>query len=244
MESENGTYIGGEVITPGLEVVVEEGTLITVGMCMICLGEDPMEQTMPFLDPMGLTDDWAEESAIFSVSRDQINQKKSEFLSKISDVMEEGTPANKTLEIILEHVVALLKRIDRAAFILVDPETEKVLHVVSKSKKPMTDTYCTDVVTRVMEDRKPVAFSNVQTEEESGLVDTLKILKIESVMCLPMFSHSQPIGLVYVDSLGRPHGFRKDDLSLFTDMSQMTALAIQKTRFAYELIKMEERAFK
>ena len=103
---------------------------------------------------------------------------------------------------------------------------------MSKSKKPTSDAYCAEVVKRVLNDRKPVAFSNVQAEEESGLVDTLKIMKIESVMCLPMLSGTQPIGLIYVDSLGRPHGFRKEDLSLFTDLSQMTALSVQSARFA------------
>ena len=139
-----------------------------------------------------------------------------------------------TLEKIMEYILDLLKRIDRVAFILIDPETEKILDVVSKSKKPGVDTYCADVVKRVLEDRKPVAFFNVQTEEEGDLVDTLKIMKIESVMCLPMFIGSQPTGLVYVDSLGRPHGFRKEDLSLFVELSQMISLAIQRDRLPSE----------
>ena len=234
LNSENGTFIGGDLISPGLEVEVEEGGPITIGMCMIYLGEAPPEQTMPFLDPIGFTEDMAGQSGIFAAPRDKTNQKRLEFLSKVSKVIKEDLPINMTLEKILEYILDLLKRIDRVAFILVDPETEKVLDVVSKSKKPTADTYCADVVKRVLEDRKPVAFLNVQTEEESDLVDTLKILKIESVMCLPMFSGSQPIGMIYVDSLGRPHGFRKEDLSLFTELSQMTALAVQKARFASE----------
>jgi GAF domain-containing protein len=79
-----------------------------------------------------------------------------------------------------------------------------------------------------MKDRRVVTFSNVQTEEQNELVDTLKILKIESVMCVPMFSSSQLIGLIYVDSLERPYGFRKEDLPLFTDLSQITALTVEK----------------
>ena len=234
LKSENGTFIGGDLISPGLEVEVEEGRPITIGMCMICLGEAPPEQTMPFLDPIGFTEDMAEQSGIFAAPRDKTNQKRLEFLYKVSKVIKEDLPINKTLEKILEYILDLLKRIDRVAFILVDPETEKVLDVVSKSKKPTADTYCADVVKQVLEDRKPVAFLNVQTEEDSGLVDTLRILKIESVMCIPMFSHSQLIGLIYVDSLERPHGFRKEDLSLFTDLSQITALAVQRARFASE----------
>ncbi len=201
---------------------------------MICLGEASPEQFVPFLDPIGFTEGMAEESSIFAAPRDRSNQKKLEFLHKISRVIKEDLPVNETLGKIVEYILDLLKSIDRVAFILVNPETEKVLDVVSKSKKPTTDIYCTEVLKRVLEDRKPVAFSNVQAEEESGLVDTLKILKIESVMCLPMFNGSQPIGLIYVDSLGRPHGFRKEDLSLFTELSQMTAFAVQKARFASE----------
>jgi hypothetical protein len=228
LNSENGTFIGGNLISPGIEIAVEESEPITMGMCMICLGEAPPEKMMPFLEPIGFTEDMGEESGIFAAPRDRANRKKLEFLYKVSRVIKEDLPINETLEEIQEHILDLLKRIDRVAFILVDPNTEKVLNVVSKSKKPTADAYCTEVVKRVLEDRKPVAFSNVQTEEKSGLVDTLKILKIESVMCLPIFSASQPIGLIYVDSLGRPHGFRKDDLSLFTELSQMTALAVQR----------------
>jgi hypothetical protein len=234
LKSENGTFIGGDLISPSLEVEVEEGRPISIGMCMISLGEAPPQQIMPFLDPIGFTEDIAGQSGIYVAHRDKTDQSKLEFLTKISNVIKEDLPINKTLEMILEYILDLLKRFDRAAFILVDPETGKVLDVVSKSKKPTADSYCTDVVKRVLEDRKPVAFSNVQTEKGSRLVDTLKILKIESVMCLPMFSRSQLIGLIYVDSLGRPHGFRKEHLSLFTDLSQITALAVQRARFASE----------
>jgi hypothetical protein len=232
LKSENGTFMGGDLITPGIEVEVEEGRSITIGMCMISLGDNPPEQTMPFLDPIGFKEDIAEHSGIFAAPRDKTNQKRLEFLSKVSRVIKQDLPIDMTLEKIMEYILDLLKRIDRVAFILVDPETEKVLDVVAKSKKPTADSYCTDVVKQVLEERKPVAFSNVQTEEDSGLIDTLKILKIESVMCVPMFSLSQPIGLIYVDSLGRPHGFRKEDLSLFMELSQMTALAVEKARFA------------
>jgi len=234
LKSENGTFIGGDLIAPGLEVEVEEGRPIIIGTCMISLGEGPPQQTMPFLDAIGFIEDMAGQSGISAAHQDKTDQEKLEFLSKTYKVIKEDLPINKTLEVILEYILDFLKRIDRAAFILVDPETEKILDVVSKSKKPTTDTYSTDVVKRVLEDRKPVAFSNVQTEEDSGLVDTLKILRIESVMCLPMFSRSQIIGLIYVDSLERPHGLRKEDLSLFTHLSQIAALAVQRARFASE----------
>ncbi len=232
LKSENGTFIGGNLVTSGLEVEVEEGATLTIGMCMICLGRDPIEQMIPFLEPIGFTDEAGEERSTLAAYRDQTNHRRRVFLSEVSKIIDGNLPLKKTLKGILENIFDLLKRIDRVAFILVDPDTEKILDVVSSSKKSASDTYCVEVVKRVMKDRRVVAVSNVQTEEQDELVDTLKISKIESVMCVPMFSRSQLIGLIYVDSLGRPYGFRKEDLPLFTDLSQMTALAVEKAQLS------------
>ncbi len=234
LKSENGTFIGGNLVTSGLELEVEEGVTLTIGMCMICLGQGPIEEMIPFLEPIGFTDETGEIGSDFAVFRDQTNHRRRIFLSEVSRIIESDLPLEKALKEILENVFDLLKRIDRVAFILLDPDTEEILDVVSSSKQDTSDTYCLDVVKRVMKDKRVVAVSNVQTEKQDELVDTLKILKIESVMCVPMFSHSQLIGLIYVDSLVRPNGFRKEDLPLFTDLSQMTALAVEKARSSSE----------
>jgi GAF domain-containing protein len=43
------------------------------------------------------------------------------------------------------------------------------------------------------------------------------------------------MGVLYVDSLERPFGFRREDLSLFVDLCQRTALAVEHERLAFEL---------
>ena len=237
LKSENGTFMGGDIVTSGLEVEIEEGGILTMGMCMICLGRGPLEEMIPFLDPIGFTNETGEIRSDIIAFRDQTNHRRRIFLSEVSRIIDGDLPLKKALKEILENVFDLLKRIDRVAFILIDPDTEEILDVVSSVKQDTSDTYCLEVVKRVMEDRRVVAVSNVQTEKQDELVDTLKILKIESVMCVPMFGHSRLIGLIYVDSLGRPYGFRKEDLPLFMDLSQMTALAVEKARLSSESLR-------
>ena len=234
LKSENGTFISGDPITSGLEIEIEEGEILTIGMCMICLGQGPVEEMIPFLEPIGFTDETGEILADFAAYRDQTNHRRRAFLSKVSEIIEGNLPLKEALREILENIFVLLKRIDRVAFVLIDPDTQEILDVVSSSKQTTSDTYCLEVVKRVMQDGRVVAVSNVRTEEQDEIVDTLKILKIESVMCVPMFSRSRLIGLIYVDSLGRPYGFRKEDLPLFTDLSQMTALAVEKAQLSAE----------
>jgi hypothetical protein len=45
-------------------------------------------------------------------------------------------------------------------------------------------------------------------------------------------------GVIYVDSLQRPLGFRESDLSLFMELGQQIALATEKARFVPELSKI------
>ena len=237
LKSQNGTFFNGNYIAPGLELELKEGVPIAIGMSVICLGEGCKEQMMPFLDSIGLTKETGKESGIFVEHRDKTNQRKLELLYKVSDLLTENLPINETLEKILDYVFDLLKRIDRAAFILVDPATEWILDVISRTAKPSADTttvYCPDVVRGVMENREPLVISNVEVEMENELIDTLKILKIESVMCVPLMSGSQIMGVLYVDSLERPFGFRKEDLSLFVDLCQRTALVVEHARLAFE----------
>jgi len=161
----------------------------------------------------------------------------------VSNLLRENLPINETLEKILDYVFDLLKRIDRGTFILVDPVTERILDVISRTTKPSADTttvYCPDVVRGVIENRKPLVISNVEIEVENELVDTLKTLKIESVMCVPLISSSQIMGVLYVDSLERPFRFRREDLSLFVDLCQRTALAVEHARLAFELTTMAD----
>ena len=237
LKSQNGTFFNGNYIAPGLELELKEGVPIAIGMSVICLGEGCKEQMMPLLDSIGLTKQPSEESGIFVEHRGKTNQRKLELLYKVSDLLKENLPINETLKKILDYVFDLLKRIDRAAFILVDPETEKFLDLIYRTAKPDADTttaYCPDVVTGVMKNREPFLISNVEIEMKNELINTLKILKIESVMCVPLISNSRIWGVLYMDSLERPFGFRKEDLSLFVDLCQRTALVVEHTRLALE----------
>jgi GAF domain-containing protein len=74
--------------------------------------------------------------------------------------------------------------------------------------------------------------SNTQTLQEDELADTLKVLKIESVICLPLLSGSQIMGVMYFDSLRRLYGFIREDVLLFKDLSQRIVVAIENARLA------------
>jgi pSer/pThr/pTyr-binding forkhead associated (FHA) protein len=238
LRSRNGTFYRGSFVTPGASVEVQQGFPIALGMAVVCVGESCADEIMPFPELLGLAMESKEEAKPGANRRRRPNQKRMEFVLQMADVFRENLSVRETQEKILRHILHFLKRIDRASFVLIDPGTPETRMVTSRSKKSHGDasvTYCREVIVQVIKTRRPIVVSNVETEEQSKLVDTLKVLKILSVMCVPLIYRSQVLGAIYVDSLERPYGFRREDLLLFMDLSQRVAIALENIRMVSEL---------
>jgi GAF domain-containing protein len=173
-----------------------------------------------------------------SEDRAETDQEKLQFLYDVSHILRKQQPVKQSLEEILDRIFDLLKRTDRGAVILVDSGTTRIIEVVTKSREAADENtvgYSRRIVKRVIQKGNPIVVSNVRTAQDEELIDTLEVLKIESVLCVPIFSKSQVLGAIYVDSRQRPHGFRENDLYLFMDLSQRIALAIENERFSSEI---------
>jgi GAF domain-containing protein len=85
-----------------------------------------------------------------------------------------------------------------------------------------------------------VVISNARNEENE-FIDTLKIQRIESVMCLPLLSDSRLMGAMYFDSVGKRYEFSRQDVSFFADLSQRIAAAIESTRFESDLAVIADK---
>ena len=243
LKSRNGTFCNGKYINHPFQFEVKEGEPVAIGMTLICIGERCVEQIMPFFDSVELTKDTGEQSGIFKVNKHRTNQRKLELLYNLSDTLSQNLPLNKALTRILSHMLDLLGKIDTGAFILLDPETGATADVIAASLKPIDDSpilYCSDLVKQVIEDRKPIVIPNVQTEE-SELIDTLKIQRIESAMCFPLLSPSQIMGAIYFDSVGRRYEFSREDVSFFSALSHRIAAAIERTRFESDIATIADK---
>jgi adenylate cyclase len=236
--SQNGTFYDGKYLVPGVEVEAKEGIPIAMGMTIVSIGEASLGQAMPFLDSVGLTKETGEDSGIFVAHREKTNQRKLEFIYKVSGLLMRNLPKKDTLERILVLILDLLVRVDRAAFILVDPEAKKITQLISRlqgQKPPATSDYPLDLVYRVIKEKEAVMISDSQGEGvEDELAATLKLKKISSLMCVPMMTFSQLFGVVYLDSMTKPYGFRQEDLALFQDMAQRTAAFLFRDQLSSE----------
>jgi len=176
----------------------------------------------------------AQQAETFVQDRPMTAQKNMELIYKVSSVLMQSLNIseniNGILETILNYILDLLKRTDRGAFILIDDEKGEISGLIPILKKSAGDSlkvYSRTIVNRVIKEGKPLIMLDTNQEDEADLSESMELMKVRSVMCVPLFSRSKIRGLIYVDSIGKPHGFRREDLSLLTALSIPAAYAIE-----------------
>ena len=235
LNSRNGTYVNGERITSGVEHEIVEGEAITVGMSVVCIGKGCLEHVMPFMEsiypsrmsPQGTEDAWRD--------RPLTARRNMELFYKVSHVLTQSDSIHQTLKEILSYILDHLQRIDRGSLILVDNETGNYKEEVSILKGDRVGSlkaYSRSIVERVMRDKKAIKVSDTYSAAEDEISESMKIMRVRSVMCVPLISRARIQGVIYIDSVERPHGFRHEDLALLTALSSPTAIAIENARFS------------
>ena len=242
LNSWNGTFYDGKYMVPGHELEVQEGVPLAIGMTVICLGKGCREQIVPFLDTVSLIREKEEKDGVSEDRRARTDQKREDLLYRVSLTLKDSGTLKDILEKVLGHIFRYLKRIDRGAFVLADPETlqtvESICKVNDKSGKDVSASFSEEVVQTVLGGGKPLIFSKGYTEDRSDPVDTLEVQKVESVMCVPLINRSRIMGAMYIDSGKRPDGFRKEDLLILLDIGQRVALALETERLAADLAEV------
>lgn len=240
LKATNGTFVNGERIPPGIEFEIQEGQPIAVGNIFFSVGKAYEGDDQRVMDLIDLSKELREKGEVVQKDRPMTLQKNMELISKVSDILARSLTLNEILENLLNSVFELLERIDRGVIILVDPETRKVTEVIPRFKKSSDDTvmmYSRTIVDRVLKEGKAVSMSD--TVKEKDLSESMEIMKIRSVMCVPLISRSRIRGLLYVDSVNRPHGFRRDDLALLSALASPAAVAVENALLHSSLEKFD-----
>ena len=230
LKSTNGTVVQGLKITPETEVEVAPGVPIAIGNIFFSI-DKPYEGDVDAIeDYMDLSKDLEEGAPVGAYDRPMTPTRNMEFVFKVCEALMQATNINKTLEKILNYVLQLLERVDRGVIILMDTETGNIADIICSYKKNRDETvmmYSRSIVDRVLKSKKPVFMSDTLSEDKAERSESMEMMKIRSVMCVPLISRAQIRGVIYVDSVNQPFGFRKEDLKLLTALSSPAAIAVE-----------------
>ena len=234
LNSKNGTFVNGKILKPGIDIEVDEGIPIALGKVFISLGVMCSEELFSGHDMEGFSEEFSS-TAVYTAYQDRplTQPKNMDFFFKVSNVLNQSLDINVIMEKMLDYIFDLLKRIDRGVIILIDSETGEFSSVITRLENAGEDKnaeqplYSKTVVNAVIRNRKPITILDAYGQDEMDVSKSMELMKVRSVMCVPLISKSKIRGVIYVDSVRIPYGFREEDIALITSLCSPAAIAIE-----------------
>jgi signal transduction histidine kinase/CheY-like chemotaxis protein len=234
LNSKNGTFVNGKILKPGIDIEVDEGIPIALGKVFISLGVMCSEELFSGHDMEGFSQEFSS-TAVYTAYQDRplTQPKNMDFFFKVSNVLNQSLDINVIMEKMLDYIFDLLKRIDRGVIILIDSETGEFSSVITRLENDGEDKnaeqplYSKTVVNAVIRNRKPITILDAYGQDEMDVSKSMELMKVRSVMCVPLISKSKIRGVIYIDSVRIPYGFREEDIALITSLCNPAAIAIE-----------------
>lgn len=245
VSSFQGVFIDGQRIDPGIEVEIGKENCLVVGNSVLSLRKEPPEETLARAHPSDT------QEKVFDTSESLLNKHESRdytrtvgLLLRVSNIFAKSHNIREVLHEVIDQILNLLKRINRGAILLLDKETGELEEVVSKTRMRAKDghlpniNYSRTVVDRVIREGEPVIMSDTRLADKTEISESIQVMNVMSVMCVPLKYKGETRGIIYVDSIGLPYGFRKEDLQLLRGLADTAAVAIQNAEL-YDALKKE-----
>jgi sigma-B regulation protein RsbU (phosphoserine phosphatase) len=93
------------------------------------------------------------------------------------------------------------------------------------------------IVERVAREGRPLLTSDAQQDDRLNLRRSVTLLGLRSVLCVPLITRDQTVGVLYVDSRIRASMFSPDDLELLTAIAATAATAVENARLYQEAVE-------
>ena len=244
LNSLQGTLIDGKKIDPGVEYKIDKNSSLILSRTELSFKKDSYARSGVQPCPTEKQGDTFIDAEDCSKNNSRNYTHYLELLLKVSNIFAQSLDIHELLGLLTDQIFRLLNRIDRVAVLLPSKETGELQEVIAKTriedKSGMLSqiNYSRSIVKRAVEHGKPVMMSDTSRVDKANLSDSMEQMNIMSVMCVPFIYKGDVQGVVYVDSIGLPEGFRKDDLQLLTALSNIAAISIENARL-YEELKQE-----
>lgn len=231
LNSQNGTWIFGKEIEPGQECHVTEGLSIGIGSILISLVEGNSEEDLVTQYSIDLLEPTGKKWRNLPHNNRRISDRRHlELIHEVSTALMQSLHINEIAEKIMDSIFSCLKRIDSGAILLFEKETGGLKEIIVKSRENKEENifaYSRTIVNRVIREGKAVMMSDTSKEEREDLSDSIEMMRVKSIMCVPLIFKSEVRGAIYVHSINVPYGFRKDDLLLLTGLSTPATVALE-----------------
>jgi adenylate cyclase len=245
LESTNGTFLNGEPVT---EADLADGDAVVFGDVSVQVewtAEDrvALSEDHELVESHGTLFRPVEAPGAETSGGPAVDARRLlGIMAAISRLLVRPQPIMAVLDTVVDLAFGSVPA-ERAFLMLADEATGEVLpRVVRCRDGSMLEraTISRTIVRRVMEERVAILARDARVDSRLASAHSIQTSNIRSFMCVPMWSQEAVVGVLYVDN-PFTREFSRDDLDLFTALSEYASVAIEQARLAARVLEETKR---
>lgn len=151
-----------------------------------------------------------------------------QVLERVMDLVFEALPGNRGFVLLTDDEGRLVCELMR--------ENDRVIHRPEQTP-PISQT----ILQAVMAERMALVTDDAQSDDRLSTGQSILLHRIRSVMCAPLWSGDDVLGVIQIDTAFRTGAFTEPDLELLTAVANYAAVAVERVRYA-EKVEAEIQA--
>lgn len=196
------------------------------------------EAAQLFLEPPSIEKNQAELTALA--------QKRLSILYQLSEKLRSAKESNEILDQGLELIFKALPSAKRGVVMLRSDTTgaleARTVKYRSQDPEEGTIPISRTVLDQAVENQLAMVSRDIQDDARFKDSDSIVIHNIQSIICVPLLSHSKVIGAIHVDTDDYLNPFTKNDMEFTAAVSNELALCIENCRLRKHTINNEKMA--
>ncbi|GAB4477495.1 MAG: hypothetical protein Kow0088_16490 [Anaerolineales bacterium] len=154
-------------------------------------------------------------------------------LYRVSHSLGSTLDVDKVLNQVMDAVIDL-SGAERGFLMLLDPDTGELHLRVARNMEHETlqskDAVSRTITAAVVRDGVPILTTDAQSDPRFAHQESIMLHSLHSIMCVPLRSRGELIGVVYVDNRISTGVFTNEDLNLLNAFASQAAIAIENAR--------------
>jgi PAS domain S-box-containing protein len=177
-------------------------------------------------------------------------QAREKERTQLRALQEVGAVINSSLDlnVVLQQVMDAITRLTKAerAMLLMFNEQQELRVTVARNvdqetlDKEATAEISRSIVRRVAETGDSIVTVNAQEDDRFSAQHSIISYKLRSILCVPLKSKEEIIGVIYADNRVASGIFGDTDRDLLTSFANQAAVAIENARLFQEVVRMKE----
>jgi len=236
LRSRNGTYVNGRRVTGRVRLSSDDHVMVCGTEFLFQSSQLPIGEIDEDLTPsVSISLDDSSGTEILTTAN---AEERLRAILQINDALAGTLDHHRAMNNMLDRLFDIFPQADCCSVLL--RRANRFVSVAAKHRqeKQESSPYSRTIVEKAVKERRAIFIEDVTRDQESFLTDSVRRLRMRSIMCAPLLSQNEEVvGVVHLDTRHKKRKFTLDDAHILSSVARQAAIWVEYVQLHQEKMR-------